>query len=163
MTKPATPTEHAPPGNGRPTVFFDGQCSLCRREIAHYRRQPGSDRIEWVDITRETDLLAAHGLQQRTAMARLHVRDAEGRWHTGAWGFAELWSHLARYRWLARGLRISGTLRLLDRFYTGFARWRLRRRGLIPECTSSSSACRTCAVKTSPGPSHGPLESVKEI
>jgi len=45
----------------------------------------------------------------------------------GAWAFAELWSHLPGYRWIAAALRRSRTLPLLDRCYALFARWRLRR------------------------------------
>jgi len=60
-------------------------------------------------------------------MARFHVRDAAGHWQIGAFGFAELWSHLPGYRWLARTLRLLRLLPLLDRVYASFARWRLRR------------------------------------
>lgn len=110
-----------------PIVFFDGGCALCRREIDHYRRVQGAEHVEWVDITRSTPVLAAYGLEPAAAMARLHVRDIEGRWQTGAWGFAELWSHLRGYRWLAWLLRATRLVPLLDLAYTRFARWRLRR------------------------------------
>lgn len=61
-------------------------------------------------------------------MARLHVLDATGNWQTGAWGFAELWSHLSGYRWLARLARLPGLLPLMDRAYNIFARRRFRKR-----------------------------------
>ena len=109
------------------TVFYDGACPLCRREIAHYRRLRGADRLAWIDIARANAPLATYGLSRERAMARFHVRDAAGRWQTGAYGFAELWSHLPAYRWLARTLRSLQLLPLLDRVYVRFARWRLRR------------------------------------
>ena len=110
------------------TVFYDGLCPLCSREIAHYRRLRGADTLlHWVDITQDEHVLAEYGLQREAAMARFHVRDAAGRWQTGAWGFAELWSHLPAYRWLARSLRTLRLLPLLDWVYSGFARWRVRR------------------------------------
>jgi predicted DCC family thiol-disulfide oxidoreductase YuxK len=59
-------------------------------------------------------------------MARFHVRDATGCWQTGAWGFAELWSNLPAYRWLARTLRALRLLPLMDRVYSVFARRRVR-------------------------------------
>ena len=120
-----------------PTVFFDGQCPLCRREIAHYRRLRGADTLHWIDITQNENALAEYGLQRKVAMARFHVRDAAGNWQTGAWGFAELWSHLPAYRWLARSLRTLRLLPLLDRAYSSFARWRVRR----------SCNTKTCAVE----------------
>ena len=30
------------------TVYFDGSCPLCRREMALYRRLPQAQSIEWV-------------------------------------------------------------------------------------------------------------------
>ncbi len=73
-------------------------------------------------------MLAANGLCKDNAMARFHLRDAAGNWHTGAGGFIELWSHLPSYRWLAGLLRSLHLVAALDRVYSHFARWRLRRR-----------------------------------
>jgi predicted DCC family thiol-disulfide oxidoreductase YuxK len=109
------------------TVFYDGACPLCRREIAHYRRLRGADELAWVDISQDQAALDAHGLSREQAMKRLHVLDASGGWQTGAWAFAELWSQLAAYRWLANLLRMTGTLPMLDRAYGVFARWRVNR------------------------------------
>jgi predicted DCC family thiol-disulfide oxidoreductase YuxK len=110
------------------TVFFDGACPLCRKEIAHYRRLPGADRLSWIDISEAEAALQPYGLSRDAAMARLHVLDAAGNWQTGAWGFAELWSHLPAYSWLAAILRRTRILPLLDRGYAYFARRRLLRR-----------------------------------
>ena len=33
------------------TIYYDGSCPLCRREIAFYRRQPGSERLDWMDVS----------------------------------------------------------------------------------------------------------------
>lgn len=32
------------------TLFYDGGCPLCSREVAHYRGLDQSDRVPWVDI-----------------------------------------------------------------------------------------------------------------
>ncbi len=115
-------------GYPRPTVFFDGGCPLCSREIAHYRRLDRDHRLRWVDITREPGVLAQFGLEMEVAMSRFHVLDADGRWQTGAWAFAEVWYQLPRYRWLTRLLRRTRLLPLIDRIYSLFARWRKRGR-----------------------------------
>jgi len=139
----ADKTDTQPPlpgGSPAATVFFDGACSLCRKEIAHYRRLTGADQLGWVDVSEAGAALEHYGLSQKAAMARLHVLDAAGNWQTGAWGFAELWSHLPAYRWLAATLRFSRTLPLLDRAYIHFARWRLRRRCDDGFCTNAHEA-----------------------
>ena len=122
----------APPDIARePTgvkVWYDGACPLCSREIRHYRHLRGAERLDWMDISRADAPIPIEGIDRATAMARFHVRDANGAWHSGAFGFAELWSHLPVYRWLARLVRSLRILPLADRAYTLFAAWRLRRR-----------------------------------
>ena len=112
---------------------------MCRREIAHYRRLPAAERLRWIDIASNRAALDVHGLRREVAMARFHVRDAAGTWHTGAFAFAELWSHLPGYRWLAWSLRRLRLLGLLDRWYGPFARWRLRRRREDGICDSQQT------------------------
>ena len=131
------------------TVFYDGQCPLCSREIKHYRRLRGAETLQWVDITRDETSLAALGLQHEVAMARFHVRDASGRWQTGAWGFAELWSHLPAYRWLAYTLRTLRLLPLLDRVYAVFARRRVSLSCGAESCNSSATANETASSRYS--------------
>ena len=131
------------PTGQRPVVLFDGGCPMCSREIAHYRRLGGAEAIDWIDIAAADSLQAHYGVSPEVAMARFHVRDPRGRWQTGAWGFVELWSHLATYRWLAAGVRSLRLTGLLDFAYTGFARWRLRRRCDETSCATDELAART--------------------
>lgn len=118
-------------------VFYDGECPLCRREIDHYRSIRGANQIRWVDISREKSVLHAYGLDYEAAMARLHVKDRRGNWHIGAYAFAELWSHLAGYRWLALASRSLNLLPMVDRAYSRFARWR------APSYCSIEGGCAT--------------------
>ena len=119
-------------------VFYDGKCSLCSREIAHYRDCKGGDTIQWIDIVQEPNILAEFGIDRYAAMARFHVLASDGTWHTGAWGFAKLWSHLPAYRWLANTLRILHLLPLLDHAYFWFSRWRLNHRCQNGACDIAS-------------------------
>ena len=127
-----------------PLVLFDGGCPMCRREIAHYRRLRGSDRLAWVDIARTPDIERRFGVSHAAAMARLHVRDAAGEWQVGAHGFVEIWGHLRGYRWLGRAVRLLHLTPLLDHAYHRFARWRLKRRcggGTCVDNTRTASGC----------------------
>ena len=110
------------------TMFYDGSCPLCRREVAHYRRLDRAGRVNWLDIAADPAPLAEHGLTRTEAMQRLHALDREGRLVSGAWAFAAIWAELPAYRWLARLVRGLRLLPLIDWAYRHFARWRFRRR-----------------------------------
>lgn len=125
------------PNLEKTTVFYDGGCPLCRREIDHYRRIDLTRRIRWLDVTREHEALYEYDLSVHAAMERLHVMDRYGVWHSGAYGFAAMWEELPRYHWLARVLRRARMLPALDIIYKPFARWRLKRRCTESSCPSS--------------------------
>jgi predicted DCC family thiol-disulfide oxidoreductase YuxK len=109
-------------------VFFDGGCPLCAREIAHYqRRRMAAGAIEWVDVTRAPDRLAAEGLTADAALRRLHVR-VGATWQIGVPGFVAIWQRIPAYRplaWIVRGLRLQAPLQWL---YTRWADRRMARR-----------------------------------
>lgn len=75
------------------SVFFDGACPLCRREIAYYQRLDASQRIEWVDVSRR-GVSCPGGYCAQDLLKRFHVRTAAGRMYSGAAGFARLWCAL---------------------------------------------------------------------
>lgn len=100
------------------TVYYDGSCPLCRREIALYQRQRGAEQLAWHDISAGAP--TGPGLSCEAAMRRFHVRDAQGRLHSGAAGFARLWRSLPGWRvlgWLAAVPPISWLLELAYRAF----------------------------------------------
>jgi predicted DCC family thiol-disulfide oxidoreductase YuxK len=120
------------------TVFYDGGCGLCRREIEHYRNLRASMPIDWVDVTRDQGSLLANHIGLANALAEFHVLDIEGRVHKGADGFLLLWSALPYYRvlpLLCRWLHVQPWLRKL---YAHFARWHFRRRCADGACSIDS-------------------------
>ena len=120
---------------GEITVFYDGGCPLCRREIAHYQGMRGAERVQWIDITEHRQRLKDYGIRYDQAMARFHVLDAEGAWQTGAYGFVELWMRLPALRWLAMTLQQLRLLPVIDWAYGHFARRRLKSRCKDSVCT----------------------------
>lgn len=117
-----------------PIVFFDGGCSLCSREIDHYRKLDRAAAIEWVDISREPERMQPYGLTRDQAMLRLHALDEQRQWRTGTQAFLLIWSRLPGYRWLSRLLKATGLHQLLEPAYRHFASWRLRRRSRSTSC-----------------------------
>lgn len=80
------------------TVYYDGSCPLCQREIAMYRRLAALERLNWFDVS-AGEPLGDH-LSCEAAMRRFHVREASGRLLSGGAAFARLWLALPGWRWL---------------------------------------------------------------
>ena len=112
----------------KPTLYFDGGCPLCRREIAHYRRLDRAGRVRWLDLHQAGDELRAVGLDTEAAMRRIHLRASDGRLISGVPAFVALWDELPGYRRLAQAVRVLRLSGPLDWGYRHFAHWRFRRR-----------------------------------
>lgn len=114
------------------TVYFDGACPVCSREVAHYRGRLGAERIRWVDASTADPYALGPGLDGPAALARFHVRGADGALVSGAAAFATLWRHLPAYAWLGRAASWPPMLAILEAGYRAFLRvrplWRAQAR-----------------------------------
>jgi predicted DCC family thiol-disulfide oxidoreductase YuxK len=106
------------------TAYFDGVCPVCRAEIAHYQRQRGAEAITWIDAAscEESDLGA--GLVRSAALARFHVREADGSLVVGGGAFVAIWRRLPAFAWLSRFASSRLATALLDLAYLIFLRIR---------------------------------------
>jgi len=109
---------------GRPTVYYDGGCPVCSREIDFYQRRPGGKALDWVDITKADEATLGPGLSRKSALARIHVRRADGKLVDGAAAFAEIWRGMPGLRWLGRLLAVPPFGALAERGYALFLRVR---------------------------------------
>lgn len=126
----------------RLTVYFDGACPLCRREIAFYQRQRGGDRIDWRDISETDAEEVAPGLSRATALKRFHVTTADARTRSGAAAFAALWMAIPRFAWAGRIMALPGIRHILDVAYSGF----LLVRPMLQRFARRWDAPASCAV-----------------
>ena len=113
---------------GLSTLYFDGACPVCSREVAMYQRQAGADGVRWVDVAQCEASDLGTGLTREAAMARLHLRRPDGSLVSGAQAFTALWKTLPRWSWLGRLLGSGPGLWLLESGYRSFLflrrRWR---------------------------------------
>ena len=106
------------------TVFFDGSCPLCAREIAFYQRCRGASGLLWVDVSALPDKAITAGLSRSEALARFHVRTPDGKIFSGGQGFAHLWYALPGLRPLGKLFLKRPLSYLLDLSYNLFLRFR---------------------------------------
>lgn len=102
------------------TVFFDGACPLCQREIAFYRRRREADRIAWIDVGQVAEKDVFNGLSRRDALRRFHVMRPEGTLASGGSAFVELWFLLPTFAPIGRVFRRNPLLFLLKAAYRLF-------------------------------------------
>ncbi len=103
------------------TMFFDGGCPLCSREVAHYRRLDRGDCIHCVDITKQLETLLEYGIAYGTAMERLHAVDQNGQIVSGVPAFVTIWRQIPGYPHLARIVEGLGLVPVRDWLPTRFA------------------------------------------
>lgn len=114
------------------TVFYDGKCGLCRREIGHYRKIAPEDVFQWVDITVDASPLEALGVSYAEGLKLLHAKDAQGKLHIGVDAFVLIWRQMPRWRVLAAVVASPFVRPVAKKAYSLFAAWRFRR---LPHCS----------------------------
>ncbi len=111
------------PRTGQVEVYFDGACPVCSREIGFYRGRPGAEAFRFVDAS-AADAALGPDLTREDALARMHVRRADGSLATGAAAFAEMWRHMPGLRWLGQLLAVPPFGAVAELGYRGFLRVR---------------------------------------
>ena len=119
----AQPVGETKPQAACATVYFDGACPLCTREIDFYRIQQGGDNMTFVDVSTATDDVD-EDLDRHDAMQRFHVRSSDGRLLSGAAAFAALWVTLPRFRLLGKIVQLPVILQVAEVGYRAFLRFR---------------------------------------
>lgn len=103
-------------------VWFDGDCPLCRREIALMRGLDRRGAIRFIDLA---DGTGACPIDRGELLARFHARE-DGQMLSGAAAFAAMWRALPLLRPLGLMARNRAVLAVLERLYVAFLRVRPR-------------------------------------
>jgi len=121
------------------TIYYDGACPLCSREIEHYRSKDSAGRLRLVDIAAPGFDARAAGLDPVAVNKFLHVRLPDGALVTGLAAFTAIWDVLPGFGLLARAARLPLINPLLRGGYRAFAALRpyLPKRRAA-ECTGGS-------------------------
>lgn len=106
-------------------VFFDGNCPICRREIAYLQRLDRRRRVRFTVIAPLGPAGAIDDIPWDQLMAEIHGRLPDGRWIKGVEVFRHLYASVGLGP-LVRVTRWAGIEQILDAAYATFARRRLR-------------------------------------
>lgn len=109
------------------TVWYDGACPLCLREIALMRRWDRAGNIAFVDLT---DPAQSCPLDRRLMLDRFHAQEGQVVLN-GAAAFAAMWRAVPRLRLLGELARFRPVLWGLELAYRGFLRLRPALQGLL--------------------------------
>ncbi len=101
------------------TVWYDGACPLCRREIALLQRLDRRRRIRFVDVS-PPDAAAACPVERTDLLARFHARERGRPVVSGAAAFAVVYRQIPWLAPLGQLLRVPPLLWLAERAYRGF-------------------------------------------
>ncbi len=109
------------------TVWFDGDCPLCLREIALMRRLDRRGAIAFVNVAGD----GGCPIDRAELLARFHAQEAGGPMVSGAAAFAALWRAIPVLAPLGHLARAPALLWVLERAYRGFLRVRPRLQALV--------------------------------
>ncbi len=97
------------------TVWYDGGCPLCTREIALMRRLDRRGQIDFVDVASD----AGCPIDRAALLARFHARE-DGVMLSGAAAFAAMWRAIPLLRPIGLAARNRLILNALEWLYRQF-------------------------------------------
>ena len=134
-------------------VFYDASCPMCASEMQALKERDREAKLELVDCSApdfDETVLAGTGITRADLMARIHARDAHGRWLVAL----DVFEATYRAAGLERAARLwgaRGTRPVLDPLY----RWVARRRQLLSRLGAGSLVRRLIGRLASPASGSG--------
>ncbi len=103
------------------TVWFDGSCPLCRREVALLRGLDRDAAVDFIDVGTGD---GACPIDRADLLTRFHAREGDGPMLSGAAAFAAMWRVLPLLRPLGLLARRPAVIAILEQLYRLFLRLR---------------------------------------
>lgn len=123
------------------TIFYDGACHLCHREVSHYLKKDKLHYLIPIDIASSEFRASDYGLDEDAVNLHMHAMDEDGQIFVGVDCFMEIWKRLPGYKnfsfifeqqFLRPGLNVGYDI------FAKYIRPRLPKR----ECASGACASR---------------------
>lgn len=118
------------------TMYYDGACPVCSREVSLYRKLDRNGRIRWHDVSADAGDLGADRVSQADALTVLHARLPDGRLVKGVDAFIAVWDRLPGFTLFARLARWRPVTWMLEKGYAWYAPRRKTVAQLLPGNTT---------------------------
>lgn len=109
------------------TVFYDGKCGLCSKEINHYCKVAPSNIFNWQNIIESADELNQENIILAEGLRLLHAKENRGQIHVGVDVFILIWKQLSRWSVLAFLVGLPIMWYIANAAYRVFANWRFKK------------------------------------
>lgn len=106
------------------TIYYDGLCPLCSREIQVYREKDQNHRLHYIDITRPEFDALAEGLDPVKVHKTFHVKKQDSTILTGVEAFVAIWDELSMFPFLSRLAKSSVVRPFFELGYVCFSKVR---------------------------------------
>jgi predicted DCC family thiol-disulfide oxidoreductase YuxK len=109
------------------TVYYDGICGLCSKEINYYRGIAPDSVFEWIDVASNPNAMNDYKITQSQALLYLHAIDAKEVIYIGSDAFALIWKNIPRWKILGYLISLPLIKSLCKIIYTAFAKYRFKK------------------------------------
>jgi len=121
------------------TIYYDGDCVICRNEVARLRHWDRAGRLAYADIT-APDFLPPAGADLRALNTEMHALTGDGRLVVGIDSLVTAYTLVGR-GWMVAPLRVRLLRPMFAALYRGFARNRYRISSLLHGAACADGVC----------------------
>ena len=109
------------------TVYYDGKCGLCSKEINHYKKIADNSKFNWVDITVDDAEFKKCGFKLTEGLKFLHAKDGKGNFYKGVDAFILIWKNIKYWKILGHFAALPIIKNIADFLYSAFAKRRFNK------------------------------------
>ncbi len=110
------------------TIFYDGACGICKREMERYGANDKLARLKFVNANSPDFHPESEGLDAKKVLDYIHAKDQNGKIVYGAEAFVWIW-RACGYKFLPIFAQLPVVKQLARVFYRLFARYRYQLSG----------------------------------